>query len=76
MNNVYVLYDAGTCEVIRVYPNMSKAMTAAVNRLLIFQHICLGVYYDEEYAVIEYRDHENGEKYALLIEQAAMDKDE
>jgi len=76
MNNVFVLYDAGTCEIIRVYPSMNKAITAAVNRLVIFRHICLGVYYDEEYAVIEYRDYESGKKYSLLIEQAMMDKDE
>ena len=76
MKKAYVLYDAGTCEIIRIYRCMERAMTAAINRLGIFRHTCLGCYYDSEYAVIEYRDYETGKKYALLIEEADEDEEE
>lgn len=76
MKKVYVLYDSSVCEPIRVFCDMEVAMVAALNRLTIFSHICVGFSADEEEAVIEYRHHGTGKLYALTVQACDLDEKE
>ena len=66
---LFVLYDSGICEVIRIYDSMDLAMSAAINRVALLEYTCIGFSADDDFAVIEYRD-QTGEKYALTVQAA------
>ena len=76
MKKVYVLYDSGICEIIRAYSDMEKAITAAINRLTIFHHTCVGFFSDEDDgAVIEYVHHDTGKLCALTVQATDLEGD-
>ena len=71
---LFVLYDSGICEVIRIYDSMDLAMSAAINRVALLEYTCVGFSADDEFAVIEYRDNHTGEKHALTVQAAVYSK--
>lgn len=74
MKEVFVLYDSGSREVIRVFRDMEKAIVTAMNRLTFFRHTCVGFFADAEEAIIEYMDHDTGELCALTIQASNIDE--
>ena len=75
MKKVYVLYDSGTCEVVRVFSSMEKAIAAAINRMTIFLHTCIAFLADEDGALIEYKHHDTGKMYALTVQIVELEGD-
>ena len=70
---LFVLYDSGICEAIRIYDSMDLAMSAAINYIAQFQYTCVGFSADDDFAVIEYRD-QTGEECALTVQAAVYSK--
>lgn len=73
MMKVYVLYDCGTCEIIRAFNSMEKAMVAAMNRLTFYRHTCVGFEYGDEYTAVKYIDHDTGVRCALTVQTIDME---